>query len=469
MSEKHLTEKSWKAFLEETEVKDTGLLKALQAYAKIDPAKDAKAAVEALETISEQAIKIKKANSGNKGLVVYLDEVVKEVNKTKPGLAEALKAEAAKPEPKAAAKPEAEEEEEEESQDLKSLLIGAMKKVKMRKPEDPPVEAMVCKAGAAFGVLLAKKVGAAQKAKLQEMFKDQGSPKFFPGTCEWEEPDLYTFILEALPGGAVKGLKAFFKEQTDINYKLQVRDLAGSMEADLADVAATGAKAEAQKPAADAPPDLMALFSKRLEGILPKVKTALAAGGPSAATIKQKVEEAGAQAKARDFTKAGQSLDAVEVLLKSPAAAAKPAPAPTPQPKPPAQSPKLSTYINATKDWKTAKSAAENGVFALKNAIMSACDPELKELVKARIDQLNAVLVPMDDAIVSRIQEAGNEPDEERQAERNQVVVKFANTMLDNLRKHPLASVADNNPFGTFAICSPVEAVLAKFVTSFGG
>src|SRR5579871_2387994 len=165
MSEKHLTAPPWKAFVAKTEVKDTGLQKALQAYAKLDPIKNAAAVVDALDAISVQAVKLKKANSGLKEVVVYLDEVVKEVNKTKSGLATAQKATDAKPEPKPAAKPEVEEEDDADL-DLKSLLISAMKKVKLRKPEDPPVEAMVCKAGAAFGVLLAKKVGAAQKAKL---------------------------------------------------------------------------------------------------------------------------------------------------------------------------------------------------------------------------------------------------------------------------------------------------------------
>ena len=123
--------------------------------------------------------------------------------------------------------------------------------------------------------------------------------------------------------------------------------------------------------------------------------------------------------------------------------------------------------MNTTKEWRDAKKTAGDGVFALKNAIFAACDPELKDLVKARIDQLNSILVVMDEAIIPKIQEAGSENDEERQAEKNKTLGQFAAKQLADLRNHPLAAVADNNPFGTFTICSPVEAVLTKIATSF--
>ena len=123
--------------------------------------------------------------------------------------------------------------------------------------------------------------------------------------------------------------------------------------------------------------------------------------------------------------------------------------------------------MNTTKEWRAAKKTAGDGVFTLKNAIFAACDPELKDLVKARIDNLNSILVVMDDAIIAKIQEAGSENDEERQAEKNQALAQLAAKQLAAMRNHPLAAVADNNPFGTFTICSPVEAVLTKITSSF--
>lgn len=149
-------------------------------------------------------------------------------------------------------------------------------------------------------------------------------------------------------------------------------------------------------------------------------------------------------------------------------------PTPPVQPKPeapkgPAPSPKLSTYMGATKRWKEAKTASANGVFALKTAILKECDPELKKAVEAKINEVNSILTVMDDGIIAKIQEAGNEADEERQVERNQAIVKFANGILDAVRKHRHADVVDKNPFGTFAIREPVETVLTKIVTDFGG
>jgi hypothetical protein len=125
--------------------------------------------------------------------------------------------------------------------------------------------------------------------------------------------------------------------------------------------------------------------------------------------------------------------------------------------------------MNASKDWKVAKATAANGVFALKNAIFKECDPELKDPVKAKIDSLNSILTVMDDGIIAKIEDAGREADAERQMERNQELAKFANTVLGALRKHPLAPVADSNPFGTFTICSPVETVLTRIASDFGG
>ena len=51
--------------------------------------------------------------------------------------------------------------------------------------------------------------------------------------------------------------------------------------------------------------------------------------------------------------------------------------------------------------------------------------------------------------------------------EKNKALVQLATRQLSDLRNHPLAAVADNNPFGTFTICSPVETVLTKITTSF--
>src|SRR5262249_3762035 len=125
-----------------------------------------------------------------------------------------------------------EEDEGEEGLDLKGKLLSALKKVKMRKPADPPVEAMVCKVDGAFGVLMGKKVGQTKKTELLELFKNATAHKFITGTCQWGEGEVYTFVLDSLPTGAAKGLKEFLKEHTKTNYNVQVQDIKGATEKD---------------------------------------------------------------------------------------------------------------------------------------------------------------------------------------------------------------------------------------------
>src|SRR5258705_4419771 len=121
MSEKHLTELPWKMLAVKHKVKDIGLQKSLLAYSKIEAAKDPPKATECLADIVEVAVKLKKANQGNGDVVDYLDEVVKEANKTKASVAALAKT---KPPEKPAA-------EEEDGPDIKSRLVNALKKLKV--------------------------------------------------------------------------------------------------------------------------------------------------------------------------------------------------------------------------------------------------------------------------------------------------------------------------------------------------
>lgn len=207
------------------------------------------------------------------------------------------------------------------------------------------------------------------------------------------------------------------------------------------------------------------LQAKLLQRIQEVQKTATPP--PLQAQKEQALQKAAALVAEGRFAEAGKLLDALVARLAGPPPVPGVAPTQTPPPKRTAP-PKLSAYMNATRDWKAAKAAAANGVFALKKAILAECDPELEAEVKAKIDTLNNLLTLMDDGIVVKIQEAGNEPDEERQAERNQSLVKFADNLLNALRTHPLAEVADRNPFGSFVIRAPLESVLTKISGDFG-
>lgn len=139
---------------------------------------------------------------------------------------------------------------------------------------------------------------------------------------------------------------------------------------------------------------------------------------------------------------------------------------PTAPPK--ASAPTLSAYMNATAQWNTAKKTAEDGVFKLKSAILSGCDPELKEVVKAKVNDLNAILAALDDTILKKIEEARGDGDDERRAQREAAIGQLASTQLASLRQHPLAGVVDNNPFGTFTIRAPMEQLLTQIAGTFG-
>ena len=133
MSEKHLTELPWKilALKNKDKVKDQALQKALAAYSNLDGKKKPAATLESLETIIEQATKLKKPCVAVEELAEYLVEIVKEANKQKQTLALLVKAASTKEQEGAEKEGEdAGQEKEEESKDLKVRLLNSLKKIK---------------------------------------------------------------------------------------------------------------------------------------------------------------------------------------------------------------------------------------------------------------------------------------------------------------------------------------------------
>jgi len=479
MSEKHLTEPPWKALAAKQKLKDVKLSKALTDFAKCDAA-NAEAQLKALAVIEKEAEALKKEQKANKEVTDYLGEILKEVEKSRKA-AELLKktakedaadekeeeeAEAEKKrkaaELKKADKEEGADEKEEEEPgaddedagaDVKGALTGAMRKVKARQAGDPPIEAMVCQMGKQFGVLLGKKVGAGQAKVLKELLKGTGH-KFAKGTCEWGKGDVYTFVLDSSLSGAAAGLKVFFKEQTGNSYKLRVGS-GGVMEEDLTEETAQPANAAE-------------LFRKRFETLLPKLKVGIAAGGPKAQEMTLKAQGAAGFAKKGEFVDANKALDAAEALLGGPTVPPPKAAEVKPVAPPVGGAPTLSTYVKAKRDWKAAKAAAEKNIATLKAAILQQCDPELEAPVKAKIGAWDSILPILDDSVLTVIEEAIKEPDEDRQAERNKTLAASFTKMLAALHQHPLIPVADSNPFGKFAIRTPLESMLTTVAAAFG-
>jgi hypothetical protein len=280
MSEKHLTELQWKPFALKHKIKETKLAKALADLGKCDE-KDAEARIKVLAVIEKEAVELKREQKANKEVETYLIEMLKEVEKSQ-NAAELLK-KTPKVKPLEKAKPEeakpkeqnkgAEEKEEkgkeekeapepkkkEEAGDaipagvnLKSLLTGAMAKVKARKPTDPPMGAMLCQMGDQFGVLLSGNVGSGQQNVLKQVLKGTGH-KFAKGTCEWGTGDIYTFILQSPLSGAARGLKLFFQKYTGVIYKLRV-GAPGAMEEEVTEVKKAPESAAGTKPQVEAKP-----------------------------------------------------------------------------------------------------------------------------------------------------------------------------------------------------------------------
>lgn len=330
MIEKHLTEPPWKSLVSKQGVKDIGLQKALAAYAKIDAAKEPATALKTLAEISELALKLKKTCAGKEDVVDHLNEMVKEAKKATLALEAHITAK-----PDAAKAPEkkehaAEEDAEEEAEaakfkkDLKQQMLSALAQVKLRAPGDPQqakepkpqLMFMAYLAGKCCAVIVARKVGSATKKLLPEIAGGGAGGKVHIGECIFEK-NVYTFVLEAVPGGLAKGLTAALQAETGQKYKIRVRSTDGSTVLDSeTDVEpnTTASPPAAAKPVAADP---AALFKQRFEALLPKIKEAVTAAKPTAEQIKLKMGEAGELAKKKDFVQANTRLDEAESLLKT--------------------------------------------------------------------------------------------------------------------------------------------------------
>lgn len=205
--------------------------------------------------------------------------------------------------------------------------------------------------------------------------------------------------------------------------------------------------------------------------------------GIAVPALKPKASEAAAVPKKGDVVEAKRIPDEAAARLKKAAVSAPPpkavtstkraaprAPAPAlkkAEPPKPTTAPTLTTYVKAKRDWVAAKAASAKHTAALQAAILKECDPELESAVKAKLDGWEGLVTVMDDSIILKIDKAIKEPDEERQAGHNLILVEAFTKTLAALRKHPFAPVADSNPFGKFFIRAPLESLLTKLATTF--
>jgi len=432
MSEKHLMELPWKTLVTKAKFKDPGLHKALAAYANIDSKQDATSALQALEEITLQATKLKKANPALHEITDYLEEVVKESTKARQGLAVLAKSQAAggmrqaegKAEQKGPVKGQTPEEPEDPG--LKGRLINALKKVKAGQGEES-IAFVVCVAKPFYGVLLAKspseRVGAAQKKELTELTK---GTKFVEGMCVFEK-EAHTFVVKAVPAGLAKNLKKALKQYTELNYKVRVRDIEGQVVTD----GDTEIDPEETSGAA------MAQFTARFKGLQPDILKAIASKTAQGDRVKLRSSEAGAVARQGNFAQAHEILDEVETLLKSPGSG-------TPAGSAPKAMGSQVAFAKLRLEWEAQKNAVAKQLETLRTTILAEYpDPESA----ASAAKLKQILARFSKGLSKNLDDVYTAADEVSQTKFRQASVGIIGEYLSYVETDPLISHVEVNPF----------------------
>ncbi|MGS0754799.1 hypothetical protein ACVBEH_08840 [Roseateles sp. GG27B] len=367
MSDKNLSEKEWKSFSKGKDFKDAALLKAFAALEKAERA-GPEEQLQALAEIEKQIDTLLKAHKGDKDLAAQLDDVNKALNKDRK-----IAEQAAKQADKHAEAEQAGDDEEESPALLTTKMVPLLREVR----KGSVMHVMVAMAGKDTVVMVSRKpIGAPRRKLLSSELGTTGGVKFVLGECLFEE-NAHTFVMQTRATGLAKKLKAALLKQTEQRFKVRVRG------EDPNDIDDDGEPAEPDPDAAPgatttaAPLDRSPQFNARLAALMPKVKAALVAAGPTAQEIKLKVSEAGMFARKQDFDRANALLDDTEKLLKA-ADAAKPAAPPL------APAGASGGAADAAQTASTAKppaAAAEAGVAF--NARLAALMPRVKDAMVA--------------------------------------------------------------------------------------
>ena len=278
MSDKNLTELEWKKFAKGRNLKDAALVKALadlERAAKTGP----DAQLSALADIEKQADGLRKSAKGDKELAGYLDDLDKALDKQR---------KLSDLEAKKAAKAVSEDEEEETPALLTTKMVPLLRQVK--KGEEMPV--LLASTGKEVAVMLSRRAISPSKRKLLTTYLDGGTPKFFAGTCIFEE-NTYTFVLKTQAGGLAKKVKAALLKQVELRLRVRVRgedpndvdeELGDADDADEAAGASTASGPGAGADAGAAPDggaDQRALYEQTKKSLYPRISAAVREGVPN--------------------------------------------------------------------------------------------------------------------------------------------------------------------------------------------
>ena len=201
---------------------------------------------------------------------------------------------------------------------------------------------------------------------------------------------------------------------------------------------------------ADAPPATPAAassdgepaFTARLKALLPRL--AAAATLPAGAAAKLQVSEAGAAARQRNWTQAGDLLDRAEALLASAPAVPSAAPAARAAAAP-------GRFVHQAKvrlGWQMARQKLSADLSALERAILDhySTQPELADLAQ-RVRRFDTVLGTLDESLTDTLDAALNAADPGQRSALHEQARGILAGYTTYVRGEPLIAALDDNPF----------------------
>lgn len=216
------------------------------------------------------------------------------------------------------------------------------------------------------------------------------------------------------------------------------------------------------------PADGLALFTRRLAALTPRI--AAAAGAPDGQSAKLKASEAGVFARKKDFAAANALLDAAEALLgaripPSPPAAPPPPPprAPQPQPQPTrAVSPAIA-FTQSRLLWDQTRKQIHSELEKLERQVLNDTKDEPDaQSIAANSKILYTILDFLDERLIDKLDEALNAQNPEDRKSRQNEAREIINEYVDYIAADELLHDIDDNGFVDVAIAATLNRQLGE-------
>jgi hypothetical protein len=304
-----LSANDWKKVVKEhADLKAPGIFQQLEAHAKAEGKKDLLEQVAALNELLDEVKAAKTKNGKNKELVTYLDQMVKEANKSI-GVLEAKLAKQAKEEE--AEEDEGDEKEKDDSEALDVELLNMIKRLKMAKADAPLRFAVVMKSPKEGSLALSKKKVTPDQIK-EAKAGAGGGRVVARGVCFTEEGKSIFETPKEVAGSLSKVVKFYVFRDTGKKIKPIFR-----VGANLEDEGEEQEGQESEGQESDAGADAAASWKARRAAIQQPYLDALKNQPGKAGDLRAALTYADEKAEAGDFAQAMKSLDRVENLMQA--------------------------------------------------------------------------------------------------------------------------------------------------------